>query len=149
MKDPCSKDSINYLFVQVAKAHRARTHELLSRLGLHVGQEMILVALTKRGDLSLSELANMLEVQPPTVTKMVQRLESAAIVRRETCKHDSRSSSICLTSKGKQLQTKIEKIWQQVETEFFGDLSATEKAKFQTLLQKVRANVHLREKELV
>jgi DNA-binding MarR family transcriptional regulator len=149
MKDPCSRDSINYLFVQVAKAHRARTHELLSELGLHVGQEMILVALSKHGDLTLSELADMLEVQPPTVTKMVQRLEASDVVKREACQRDSRSSNICLTGKGKNLLAKIEKIWQQVETEFFGDLSATDKAKFQTLLQKVRAKVSFQEKELV
>jgi MarR family transcriptional regulator, organic hydroperoxide resistance regulator len=149
MKDPCSSDSINYLFVQVAKAHRARTHELLSELGLHVGQEMILVALTKRGGLTLSELADLLEVQPPTVTKMVQRLESSEIVKREVSKHDNRSSSICLTTKGKNLQTKIEKIWQQVEKEFFGTMSAGEKASFQTLLQKAKANANIQRKELV
>lgn len=140
MKDPCKVNSINYLFVQVAKAHRARTHELLSELGLHVGQEMILVVLTKHGDLTLSELADRLEVQPPTITKMVQRLENADVVRREACKHDSRSSSICLTAKGKTLQSKIEKIWQQVEKEFFGNLTAHEKASFQALLQKARSS---------
>jgi MarR family transcriptional regulator, organic hydroperoxide resistance regulator len=149
MKDPCSSDSINYLFVQVAKAHRARTHELLSELGLHVGQEMILVALTKRGDLTLSELSELLEVQPPTVTKMVQRLESLEIVKREASKHDSRSYSICLTSKGKNLQAKIEKVWWQVEREFFGNMTATEKATFQALLQKARNNANIQRKELV
>ncbi len=149
MKDPCSSTSINYLFVQVAKAHRARTHELLSKLGLHVGQEMILVALTKQDDLTLSELAAMLEVQPPTITKMVQRLENSEIVKRKTCSHDSRSSSICLTSKGKNLQTNIEKIWQQVEKEFFGTMTRSELASFQTLLQKVRSNTGLHRKESV
>jgi MarR family transcriptional regulator, organic hydroperoxide resistance regulator len=147
MKDPCSSTSINYLFVQVAKAHRTRTHELLSELGLHVGQEMILVALSKHEELTLSELAEMLEVQPPTVTKMVQRLENSEVVKREPCKHDSRSSSICLTTKGKNLQAKIEKIWQQVEKEFFGNLTQNEKASFQTLLQKARHTANLRQKE--
>lgn len=146
MKDPCSSDSINYLFVQVAKAHRARTHELLSELGLHVGQEMILVALTHHGDLTLTELADHLEVQPPTITKMVQRLESSEIVKREASKHDSRSSSICLTSKGKNLQAKIEKVWQQVEKEFFGNMTASEKATFQALLLKARANATIQRK---
>lgn len=147
MKDPCSSDSINYLFVQVAKAHRARTHELLSELGLHVGQEMILVALTKHNDLTLSELADILEVQPPTITKMVQRLESSDIVRREACKSDNRSSSICLTNKGKTLQAKMEKIWRQVEKEFFGSLTQSEKTSFQALLQKVRSNANFQRKE--
>jgi MarR family transcriptional regulator, organic hydroperoxide resistance regulator len=141
MKDSCFTDSINYLFIQVAKAHRARTHELLSTLGLHVGQEMILVALSRHEDLTLSELAEQLEVQPPTVTKMVQRLESSGIVKREPCKNDSRVSNICLTPKGKQLQTKMEKIWNQVESEFIANLSQAEKESFQKLLQKARENL--------
>jgi MarR family transcriptional regulator, organic hydroperoxide resistance regulator len=149
MKDPCSSTSINYLFVQVAKAHRARTHELLSELGLHVGQEMILVALSKHEDLTLTELAEHLEVQPPTITKMVQRLESLEIVKRAASKHDSRSSSICLTSKGRNLQTKIDKIWQQVEKEFFGNMTQSEKTSFQALLQKARSNANIQRKDLV
>jgi MarR family transcriptional regulator, organic hydroperoxide resistance regulator len=138
---------MSYLFVQVAKAHRFRTHELLSELGLHVGQEMVLVALMKHGNLTLSELAQHLEVQPPTITKMVQRLESLDVVKRVRCKHDSRCSSIYLTPKGKQLQTKIEKIWQQVEQEFFGNMTQGEQASFQKLLQKVRDST-LERKEL-
>jgi MarR family transcriptional regulator, organic hydroperoxide resistance regulator len=141
MKHTCSPDSINYLFIQVAKAHRARTGELLSTLGLHVGQEMILVILSQQSDLTLSELATHLEVQPPTITKMVQRLESSGIVKREACQHDNRSSSIALTPKGKALQTKMEKIWQQVECEFTGNMTREEKKTFQTLLQKAKDNL--------
>ncbi|MGL4608371.1 MAG: MarR family winged helix-turn-helix transcriptional regulator [Trueperaceae bacterium] len=139
MNDTCPPDSINYLFAQVAKAQRARTHELLSELGLHVGQEMILVALSRHSNLTLSQLAENLEVQPPTITKMVQRLERSGIVKREICPRDSRSSSVCLTAKGKTLERKIESIWQTLEKEFFGDLRPEEKKQFRALLVKTRA----------
>lgn len=141
MKQLCSANSINYLFIQVAKAHRTRTGELLSTVGLHVGQEMILVALSQHQNLSLSKLADILEVQPPTVTKMVQRLEMLGVVQREVCQRDNRVSYIYLTSKGELLQVAMEKLWLQIEKEFLADMTETEKLSFQTLLGKARDNL--------
>jgi MarR family transcriptional regulator, organic hydroperoxide resistance regulator len=138
MGNACSADSLNYLFIQVAKAHRARTHELLSALGLHVGQEMILVSLWMQDGQTLSQLAERLEVQPPTITKMVQRMEVSGIVKREPSQEDSRVSHIFLTNKGKGLQAKIEKIWEQVEREFVSELNKEEKLVFQKLLVKAK-----------
>jgi MarR family transcriptional regulator, organic hydroperoxide resistance regulator len=142
MKHTCSPDSLNYLFIQVAKAHRARTHELLSQLGLHVGQEMILVALWMQDGQTLSQLAERLEVQPPTITKMVQRMEVSGIVKREPSREDSRVSHVFLTGKGKNLQAKIEKVWEQVEREFVSELSKEEKLLFQKLLVKAKEGLN-------
>lgn len=142
MGSACSSDSLNYLFIQVAKAHRARTHELLSALGLHVGQEMILVALWMQDGQTLSQLAERLEVQPPTITKMVQRMEISGIVKREASQEDSRVSHIFLTIKGKSLQAKIEKIWEKVEREFVSELSKEEKLIFQKLLVKAKEGLN-------
>jgi MarR family transcriptional regulator, organic hydroperoxide resistance regulator len=138
MRHVCSADSLNYLFIQVAKAHRARTHELLSELGLHVGQEMILVSLWMQDGQTLSQLAERLEVQPPTITKMVQRMEISGIVKREASQADSRVSHIFLTSKGKSLQAKIERVWEQVEREFVAELNKEERLVFQQLLIKAK-----------
>jgi MarR family transcriptional regulator, organic hydroperoxide resistance regulator len=141
MRNTCSADSLNYLFIQVAKAHRARTHELLSQLGLHVGQEMILVSLWMKDGQTLSQLAERLEVQPPTITKMVQRMEVSGIVKREASREDSRVSHVFLTSKGKNLQAKIEKVWEQVEREFVSGMSKEEKSVFQKLLVKAKESL--------
>jgi MarR family transcriptional regulator, organic hydroperoxide resistance regulator len=138
----CSADSLNYLFIQVAKAHRARTHELLSTLGLHVGQEMILVALWMQDGQTLSQLAERLEVQPPTVTKMVQRMEISGIVKREASQEDNRVLHVFITSKGKNLQAKIEKVWEQVEREFVSELSKEEKLVFQKVLIKAKEGLN-------
>jgi MarR family transcriptional regulator, organic hydroperoxide resistance regulator len=142
MGNACAADSLNYLFIQVAKAHRARTHELLSELGLYVGQEMILVSLWMQDGQTLSQLAERLEVQPPTITKMVQRMEVSGIVKREPSQEDSRVSHIFLTSKGKNLQTRIEKVWEQVEREFISELSKEEKLLFQKLLVKAKEGLN-------
>lgn len=141
MGNPCSSDSLNYLFIQVAKAHRTRTHELLSTVGLHVGQEMILVSLRMEDGQTLSQLAERLEVQPPTITKMVQRMEVSGIIKREASQEDNRVSHVFLTNKGKNLQAKIEKVWEQVEREFVLGMSREEKLVFQKLLIKAKESL--------
>jgi MarR family transcriptional regulator, organic hydroperoxide resistance regulator len=142
MKHLCSTDSLNYLFVQVAKAHRIRTSELFSQLGIHVGQEWILIALWTQDGQTLSQLAEKLEVQPPTVTKMIQRMEASKLVRRETSREDSRASLIFLTPRGKALQEKFGSVWEEVEAQFLAGMSKAELASFKTILLKARENLN-------
>jgi len=137
----CSSDSLNYLFVQVAKSHRVRTGELLSQLGIHVGQEWILIALWTQDGQTLSQLAEKLEVQAPTITKMIQRMEAAQLVRRETSCEDARASLIFLTPKGKALQDSIDAVWQEVEAQFLKGMSEAEMAFLKAILLKARENL--------
>jgi DNA-binding MarR family transcriptional regulator len=141
MKHACSVNSLNYLFVQVAKAHRARTGEFFAQLGIHVGQEWILMALWPNDGQTLSQLAEHLEVQPPTVTKMIQRMEAAKLVRREASPYDSRVSLIFLTSRGKSIIQKLDSVWQEVETQFLAGMTKTELDSFRTILLKARENL--------
>jgi MarR family transcriptional regulator, organic hydroperoxide resistance regulator len=146
MKDTFSTDSLNYLFIQVSKAHRIRTGELMAQLGLHVGQEWILIALWAQDGQTLSQLVEKLEVQPPTVTKMVQRMEAIKLVRREISPEDSRASLIFLTPKGKALQNKLDSVWQEVEAQFLAGMSKAELASFRAILLKARENLSPQQK---
>ena len=139
--DSCSPDAINYLIVQVCKAHRARTGELLSQLDMHPGQEMILVTLWREEGLTLSQLAERLNVRPPTVTRMVQRMEEAGLLERRACESDQRVSHIRATEKGKGLEPKIKGIWRQVEQEVTSDMTDEERLLFRRMLLQVRENL--------
>lgn len=54
------------------------------------------------GSVSLKELAELERVQPPTLTKIVARLEEAGLVRRDADSEDRRVSRVSLTREGKQ-----------------------------------------------
>ncbi len=51
------KDTVGYMLAQVCKLHRQRADELLTEIGLHVGQEMILVMLLDNEGITQTELA--------------------------------------------------------------------------------------------
>ncbi len=137
----CSPHTVNYLVVQVCKAHRARTGELLAEFGVHAGQEMILVALWQNPDMTLSQLAERLGVQPPTVSRMVRRMEKSGLVERKGCRDDARVSSIRATPKGNALRQNIETVWQTLEAQTTAGLTEPERLLFRRLLEQVRDNL--------
>jgi DNA-binding MarR family transcriptional regulator len=139
--DTCSSSTINHLFVQTCKAHRTRTSELLSEFGVHVGQEMILGALWQEGGLPMSQLAERLEVQPPTITRMIQRMENSGLVERRPCGKDLRVAFVHLTAKGEALREKVEGVWAAVERQLTQGMTGEEKALFQNMLARARSNL--------
>jgi DNA-binding MarR family transcriptional regulator len=60
-----------------------------------------LSTLERLGPLTLTELAQLERVQPPSITKVVGRLEEEGLVKREGDAKDRRVSRITLTAKGK------------------------------------------------
>jgi DNA-binding MarR family transcriptional regulator len=89
------------------RLHSAAIH-LLRRLaredpksGLTAARLSALSVLVFRGPLSLSELAAAERVRPPTMTRIVQSLESEGLARREPASDDRRSVRIFATGKGR------------------------------------------------
>jgi DNA-binding MarR family transcriptional regulator len=60
-----------------------------------------LASVERLGAVTLSELAQLERVQPPSITKVVARLEDEGLVARSGDANDRRISRIALTSKGK------------------------------------------------
>lgn len=51
------RGTTGFLLAKVCKAHRGSVGELLSEMGLHLGQEMVLIDLWEQGGLSCGKLA--------------------------------------------------------------------------------------------
>ncbi len=93
-------DTIGALLVQVCRAHRNKAQQLLSKIDLHPGQEFLLASLWPQDGLTHTEVAENLCVQPATVTRMLDRMETAGLVQRQTDSGDQRVSRVYLTEKG-------------------------------------------------
>lgn len=130
-----------YALAKVCKAHRSNVGELLAGLGLHVGQEMVLIELWDQDGLRGGELATRLGVEPPTVTKMLRRLESCGIVERRRDPGDARSFRVFLTKEGYGLEEPVTRCWERVEEKTFAGLSPEERRSLHELLTKVRAEL--------
>lgn len=110
---------------------------MLSELGLHPGQEIILMHLWQKDGQSQKQLAQLLHVQAPTVTKMLQRLEQTGILERRQSSSDNRVMHVWLTETGKNLEPKVVAIWAELEQRNLKYLNKQEKTEFQKILKKI------------
>jgi DNA-binding MarR family transcriptional regulator len=139
--DHQKNDALGYLLVQVCKAHRNRVQTRLSEIGLYAGQEMILMRLCEAQGVTQSQLVDDLCVEPPTVTKMLQRMESVGLVERRQDSEDARVSRVYLTAQGEAIEERLRTIWQELEMKTTAGLSETEQALLRRLLLQVYANL--------
>lgn len=130
-----------YTLAKTCKAHRGNIGAMLAEHGLHVGQEMVLVELWQEDGLRGGELAARLGVEPPTITKMLRRLEACGLVERRPDPADARSFRVCLTARGRALEEPVARCWEVAEERLMAGLSADERRVFHELLGRTRANL--------
>jgi DNA-binding MarR family transcriptional regulator len=110
-------DRVTFELLQAARAYRLRSAKLLARVGLYPGQDALLKLLGERGKLTMGEAASALSIQPPTVTKMVNRLSAAELVKTEVMDGDRRKITVSLTDTARSKIDEIDSIWRHLEAE--------------------------------
>ncbi|HUE75654.1 MAG TPA: MarR family transcriptional regulator [Chloroflexota bacterium] len=135
------RETLAWELIQVNRAHRNLAAECLGQLGLHVGQEVLLSFLWEEDGLAQSDLAERLGVEPPTVTKMLERMERTCLVERRRDPLDARVSRAYLTEKGKQVRQGAEACWSGLDARLIQSLSLEERLLLRRLLREMRGNL--------
>ncbi|MEM9808324.1 MAG: MarR family transcriptional regulator [Cyanobacteria bacterium P01_D01_bin.56] len=134
-------DTISYLMAKVCRAHRCLAGALLADYGLHVGQEVLLMHLWEHDGRSQSELVDLMAVEPPTLTRMLNRLEKSGLVERQRDQIDARVWRIYLTEAGWALEEPIQQVWRELEARTMANLAIEERVLLRRLLMQVRRNL--------
>lgn len=138
---PVLQDSVGFALVGVCRAHRNHAAVLLREAGVYVGQEWILFGLRDKDGLTQSELAEKCDVEGPTMSKALERMETAGILTRTEDAADARVSRISLTKKGRGLCAQAEEHWKELERRTVAHLSAEERQLLRRLLLQVQRNL--------
>ena len=77
---------------------------LLKPLGLTHPQYLVMIALWEKESLSVSEMSRLLELEPPSVSPVLKRLQSAGLIERHRDADDERSVRLTLTPAGRELK---------------------------------------------
>ena len=110
-------DDLNQAIRLLSLRHRARAGALLAPLGLHPGQEALLLALARRGPMIQSQLSEELACEPPSVTLMTRKLEAAGHITREPAPRDRRATVVAITDSGMALVDRLERVWSDLADE--------------------------------
>lgn len=112
--DFASADALNSAIRTIGIRHRALAASLLAPLGLHPGQEVLLLDLARHGARTQSQLAGACGCEPPTITVSVRRLEAQGVVVRRPSPHDARATIVELSEHGQQLIAQLKAAWQRL-----------------------------------
>jgi DNA-binding MarR family transcriptional regulator len=134
-------ENIGVLLAHICKTQRNLAGAELDKLGLHLGQDRVLLCLTKQESVVQSDLVNDLCVEPPTVTKMLQRMEKAGLVERRQDDQDGRVSRVNATTQGLALQQPILRVWDKLEKRMLTNMTMTEQMLLRRLLIQALANL--------
>ncbi len=135
------RKTITFRLAQTARAARGRSGMHLVRIGLHPGQESVLKALAEQDGLSMSQLAQTLSVQPPTVTKMVSRLAAQGYVERRASKGDGRQAHVFLTAQGNETIADVDRGWKRLEKEALAGIDEKDVKRLRKLLRQIEKNL--------
>ena len=103
------------LFIQSRTLH-AFGAEMLSALGLHPGQELVIMQLLDRDGQTQSDLQRSLGLDHSTVSRTIRRMEEAGLLSRERHDEDRRAMVVRLTPAGRALRAPLAAVWSALES---------------------------------
>lgn len=83
---------------------------LLEPLGLTHPQYLVMLALWEHEPVRVRDLSTLLQLEPPTLSPLLKRLEASGLLVRERDENDERALSVVLTRKGRALRRDAEAI---------------------------------------
>ena len=133
--------SIGFLLDDTARMFR-RTFNAQSRSsGITALQWRVMAYLLRNEPSRQSELADIIEVEPITLSRMVDRLVDAGFVERRPDANDRRAKRLFLTPGGHELLGGMRVVTASIAEEATEGLSVDERDRLIELVERVRANL--------
>lgn len=104
-------ETLNQAVRTVAIRHRALAATKLAPLGLHPGQEVVLLDLAAHGPRTQAQLAASSGCEAPTITHTARKLEAAGLIVRRPSPTDGRATIVELSEQGRALLPALREAW--------------------------------------
>lgn len=107
---PLLDEQICFALYSASRALTALYREALLPLEVTYPQYLTLLVLWEAGDISVGALGTRLQLDSGTLSPLLRRLESAALISRSRAQSDERTVLVALTPKGSDLRHRAEGI---------------------------------------
>ena len=104
------------MFMKTDRLHRKAFEGLVSRLGIHRSQHILLMHVSRDGGMSQTELAAHLEISPAAVAVSLKKLEAGGYIEKRTATNDSRYNEISITDKGRKIVNTSERFFGEIDS---------------------------------
>lgn len=137
-----------FLMADAARLFRKAFNARARELGLTGQQWRVLVVIRRNPGIRQSVAADMLEVEPITLSRMVDRLSDAGMVERRADPGDRRAWSLFLTAAAEPLMDRMRAMAEELTGNALDGFSAAERSQLTRLVERYRANLSHRTENL-
>ncbi|UCD69531.1 MAG: MarR family transcriptional regulator [Betaproteobacteria bacterium] len=133
--------NFGFILHDVARLLRATYDRRMKALGLTRSQWWVLTHLYRNDGVTQTELADMLEIEKPTLGRLLDRLESNGWIRREEHTDDRRAKRVFLTDEVEPAMKAMREAAAELRRDALAGLSREQQTKFVDTLLAVKANL--------
>jgi len=133
--------NFGFLVNDVARLMRTAYDRRVKSLGLTRSQWWVVTHLFRANGVTQSELAEMLEIEKPTLGRLLDRLEAKGWVRREHDARDRRAWRVHLTEAVEPAMQTMREIAAELRRDALTGLSAAERERFVDTLLAIKSNL--------
>ncbi len=139
--DLSPQEAFGFQLGRLSRWWRSRLDEELKPLGLTQARWIVLVHLARGGaNMTQTELARFVEVEGPTLVRVLDALEGLKLIARRPCDDDRRAKSIQLTAKGRSIIARIDDVAAGLRRDLLAGIPAEELEQCLRLFAQIRAN---------
>lgn len=110
-------------------------------LGLTAAQARLLLSLERHGGQNQTHYADVLEVEPITLTRIIDRMEEAGWIERRPDPTDRRARILHLTDKSRDVVTRLRATVEALFDDMLAGFEPAERATFARLLDRIGTNL--------
>lgn len=135
-------DTLGVLLIEAAKAIRKTFERRANPVGLSSAQWRLLVVLGKLGQTSQSRLAETLDIEPISVSRMLDRMEAAGWVIRQPDPNDRRAKIVVPTDRAREIHVLVRDIADQIYADALATVPAADQPVLKHALTQIIANLN-------
>lgn len=134
-------DSLGLLLHEATRNVRKAFERRMEHIGLSSSQWRVMIVVTKCGQASQARLADHLDIEPISVSRMIDRLEAGGWVERRPDPQDRRAKIVTPTERAVAAHAVIRSLADEVYAEALAGLSPMERLALIDGLKTVNANL--------
>jgi DNA-binding MarR family transcriptional regulator len=138
-------DNIGTMLAQVSRLLRRRFDERARGIGVTRPQWQVLTLLKRHDGINQGGLAEILEVEPITLGRMIDRLQDAELVVRRPDPADRRAWRLHLTDHGEKLTEQLQPFARETFAVALEGISEAEQEQLMSVLDRMRTNLSRRQ----
>lgn len=136
-----NKDALGFLLADVTRQMRRAFQKRFADSFLTMAQARVLVYVARQEGLRQIDLADLLDVQPITLTRLIDQLVDGGVVERRSDPTDRRAHLLYLLPTAKAHLESIEQVTKTIREESLGGLTERQVTDLLAALQKMHDNL--------